>query len=115
MSQVCGLGLPEQMRQGRWPLPPMMRNHPHYPHPHRRHHPLSGRSTNAAGIRLIKAFEGLRLRAYRDAVGIWTIGYGTTSGVRSGMVITEAEAERLLRRDVEKFERAVISAVNVSD
>lgn len=74
----------------------------------------SGRSTNAAGIRLIKAFEGLRLRAYRDAVGIWTIGYGTTSGVRSGMVITEAEAERLLRRDVEKFERAVISAVNVS-
>ncbi|MEO0537654.1 MAG: lysozyme [Cyanobacteria bacterium P01_A01_bin.123] len=76
--------------------------------------PSTGRNTNAAGIRLIKSFEGLRLKAYQDAVGIWTIGYGTTSGVRPGMVITEAEAERLLRRDVDKFERAVSSLVKVS-
>ncbi|MEM6425017.1 MAG: lysozyme [Cyanobacteria bacterium P01_H01_bin.119] len=76
--------------------------------------PSSGRSTNAAGLRLIKTFEGLRLRAYQDAVGIWTIGYGTTSNIRPGMVITEAEAERLLKRDVERFERAVNSSIAVS-
>ena len=30
------------------------------------------------GIALIKNFEGLRLKAYRDVAGVWTIGYGST-------------------------------------
>jgi lysozyme len=33
---------------------------------------------NAAGIALIKRFEGLRLQAYQCPAGIWTIGYGHT-------------------------------------
>jgi GH24 family phage-related lysozyme (muramidase) len=73
----------------------------------------TGGKINAKGIQLLKAFEGLRLRAYQDAVGVWTIGYGTTSGVRPGMVITEAQAEELLRRDLNRFERAVTDLVNV--
>ena len=68
---------------------------------------------NSSGLRLIKSFEGLRLKAYQDVVGVWTIGYGSTRGVKSGMVITEAEAERLLREDVHRFEQAVNSAVKV--
>ena len=32
----------------------------------------------SAGLDLIKRFEGFRSNAYRDAVGIWTIGYGHT-------------------------------------
>jgi lysozyme len=64
------------------------------------------------GLALIKEFEGLRLNAYRDAVGVWTIGYGHTSTagdpvVKSGLKITEQEAGNLLRRDVVKYERAV--------
>ncbi len=74
--------------------------------------PTTGR-INPDGLRLLKAFEGLRLRAYQDAVGVWTIGYGTTSGVRPGMVITEAQAEALLKRDLARFERAVSDLVNV--
>ena len=31
------------------------------------------------GLALIRRFEGLRHEAYRDAVGVWTIGYGHTS------------------------------------
>ena len=31
------------------------------------------------GLNLIKKFEGCRLTAYQDAVGVWTIGYGTTN------------------------------------
>ena len=50
--------------------------------------------------RLIKQFEGLRLEAYRCPAGVWTIGYGHTAGVRQGMKITEAEAERLLAEDL---------------
>ncbi|NJO39832.1 MAG: lysozyme [Cyanobacteria bacterium CRU_2_1] len=73
----------------------------------------SGRRINAKGLRLLKSFEGLRLEAYLDPVGIWTIGYGTTSGIGPGMVITEAEAEAFLRRDLRRFEGAVIDLVTV--
>lgn len=49
---------------------------------------------------LIELFEGLRLRAYRDPVGVATIGYGHTSGVRMGDVITKEQAEILLDADM---------------
>ncbi len=62
---------------------------------------------NQAGLNLIKAFEGLELEAYRDAVGIWTIGYGHTGDVQEGMVITRAQAEDLLKKDLARFEQAV--------
>lgn len=57
---------------------------------------------------LIKKWEGLELKAYKDAVGIWTIGYGTTASAgvgitpRAGMTITEKQAEEYLRRYLEK-------------
>lgn len=51
-------------------------------------------------IEIIKAHEGLRLRAYRCPAGVWTIGWGHTSGVTEGMQISYDEAVELLRRDV---------------
>ena len=57
------------------------------------------------GLDLIKSFEGLRLSAYRDAVGVLTIGYGHTRGVRLGQTITRREAELLLSADLEPIER----------
>lgn len=60
------------------------------------------------GLALIKRFEGLELKAYRDVVGVLTIGYGSTGPhVKSGMVITESRAEALLREDLDRFERGV--------
>lgn len=60
------------------------------------------------GLHLLKNLEGLRLIAYLDSGNVWTIGYGHTGpDVHAGMVITEAEAERLLKQDLEKFEKAV--------
>lgn len=70
-------------------------------------------TTNEKGIRLIKTFEGLRLSAYRDSVGVWTIGYGTTTNVFPGMRITAAKAEELLRTDLTRFEAAVNQFVEV--
>lgn len=75
--------------------------------------PSSPNQLTTEAIRLLKAFEGLYLRAYQDSVGVWTIGYGTTAGVRSGMVISEAEAEALLRKDLDRFEGVVRSLVTV--
>lgn len=52
-------------------------------------------------VALIKKGEGLRLKAYQDTGGVWTIGYGHTRTARQGMVITKAEAEALLMQDTE--------------
>lgn len=53
---------------------------------------------------LIKQFEGLRLEAYLCPAGIWTIGYGHTSGVSPNSFITIQEADEYLHRDVAAFE-----------
>ena len=74
----------------------------------------TSRKTNASGVHLIKSFEGLRLKAYQDAVGVWTIGYGTTRGVKPGQEISEAQAESLLKADLNRFEQAINQAVRVS-
>jgi lysozyme len=60
-------------------------------------------------INHIKQCEGLRLKAYRCPAGVPTIGYGSTKGVRMGMVITAAEAEGRLLCDLEQFENYVNS------
>ena len=49
---------------------------------------------------MIRKFEGLRLAAYRCPAGVWTIGYGHTSGIVPGMSITIGQAEELLAQDV---------------
>lgn len=51
-------------------------------------------------INKIKEFEGLRLTAYQDSAGVWTIAYGHTKGVKKGQTITEAQADSLLRGDL---------------
>lgn len=62
---------------------------------------------NQAGIDLIKRFEGLMLEAYRDPVGIWTIGYGHTKSVKPGMEWTEKQAEKMLKKEVAEFAAGV--------
>jgi GH24 family phage-related lysozyme (muramidase) len=71
-----------------------------------------------ACIDLIKRYEGLRLNAYQDSGGVWTIGYGTTringQTVQPGLTITRGEAERLLAEDlVTEGVRPVASNVRV--
>ena len=69
--------------------------------------------TNAAGLDLIKRFEGVKLRAYRCPAGVWTIGVGSTKGVHEGMVITQAEADERLRDDLQDAEDAIERLVTV--
>jgi lysozyme len=63
---------------------------------------------NQAGIELIKAWEGCKLKAYKDVAGVWTVGYGLTS--RAGFievgpdtVLTQDEADWYLEQVVDKF------------
>ena len=59
------------------------------------------------GIDLIKKYEGCVLKAYKDPVGVWTIGYGHTKGVKKGDVITQQQAEDLLKQDLATYEAKV--------
>ncbi len=64
--------------------------------------------TNTAGINLIKKYEGCVLTAYRCPAGVLTIGYGHTgTDVKEDMIITKAQAEKLLKADLIAFEKKV--------
>lgn len=58
-----------------------------------------------SGLSLIKQHEGCRLKAYKDSVGVWTIGWGNTSHAKAGMSITQTQAEQFLKEDVATAER----------
>lgn len=85
--------------------------------------------TSQAGINLIKGFEGLSLTAYKDAVGVWTIGYGHTgdgavnSGtsdkpkvtpIYAGETITQKQADMFLISDISVAETEVNKANETS-
>ncbi|HCT8909920.1 TPA: lysozyme [Enterobacter hormaechei] len=74
--------------------------------------------TSDKGIALIKEFEGCKLTAYQDSVGVWTIGYGWTQPVdgkpiRAGMTIKQETAERLLKTGLVSYESDVSRLVKV--
>lgn len=68
--------------------------------------------TSAKGIALIMQSEGFRAKAYKCPAGVWTIGYGTTAGVKPGMVVTEAEATAMLTKHVAGIE-AQLNGLNL--
>lgn len=71
---------------------------------------------SAIGEAVLIAREGRRLTAYRDSVGIWTIGIGHTAAagpplVTPGLRLSEAACDALFRRDVARYVRAVDDVV----
>lgn len=69
----------------------------------------------SAGVALIKHFEGCRLTAYQDSVGIWTIGYGHTGPeVVEGLTCTQLQADTWLLNDTHAASNAVMRDVDVA-
>jgi lysozyme len=71
-------------------------------------------------INLVKVFEGLHkvgsdglIHAYFCPAGKWTLGFGATKGVRSGMTCTKDDAEKRLMEDLEEHGAIVKRSVNV--
>ena len=80
--------------------------------------PNQAMKTSPVGINLITSFEDLRLAAYDDGVGVWTIGYGTTVypngiGVKRGDSCTKTQAMSFFQYDLRRFEATVNQAVKV--
>lgn len=74
-------------------------------------------NTGDKGVELICHFEGLKLERYRDAVGLWTIGYGhliLKTEMEKLIKITTGEAKTLLRKDLRRTERGVQKLVSAS-
>lgn len=69
---------------------------------------------NNEGLELIKSFEGCKLIAYKCPAGVWTIGYGHTAGVYEGMVISQAQADNMLKSDLKKYEKYVTDNVKLN-
>ena len=75
--------------------------------------------TSERGLQLIKAYEGIRLKPYRDCVGLYTVGVGHLIG--NGTVLPDSwnrtftieEVNELLVADVRKFELGLARYVNV--
>lgn len=59
------------------------------------------------GISFIQKWEELRLKAYKDPIGIWTIGWGHIDGVYEGQTITKNQALEFLRQDLSEAQKAV--------
>jgi lysozyme len=61
-------------------------------------------------VETLKPFEGCRLKAYKDWVGVWTIGWGETLGVKEGMMWTQVQADARLRTRAAQFMVAAYKA-----
>ncbi|HTD33981.1 MAG TPA: glycoside hydrolase family protein [Candidatus Elarobacter sp.] len=71
-------------------------------------------------VAIVKHYEGLRLTAYDDGVGVWTIGYGTTrypngQPVRAGDTISQAQADAYFVADLTSFTKTIAASIPVWD
>lgn len=72
--------------------------------------------TSPRGIKLITEFEGFEPQAYEDVAvpGLWTIGYGFIEGVQEGDRITKEQATERLKRELVKYEQAVVNSAGLN-
>lgn len=66
-----------------------------------------------AGVVEIAQSEACRLTSYRDIVGVWTIGWGQTSGIGPGMLWTQDQADQDLCRSLSTLSRSVQKLLRV--
>lgn len=58
-------------------------------------------------VQQVGGFEGLRLAAYRDVIGVWTICYGETAGVKPGQKFSKQSCDNLLVSSLIKHEQGI--------
>lgn len=75
--------------------------------------PAPTETTAYTGLPIVKFYEGCKLTAYQDIVGVWTIGYGETRGVYPGMTITQQQADAMVSARYEEFQKEVQALVKV--
>ena len=78
-----------------------------------------GGSAALLAVAVVGGFEGLRQAAYRDVVGVPTVCYGETRGVRMGMKFTKPECDAMLLKGLDEFadgvEKCTFTARNMPE
>lgn len=74
---------------------------------------IASLSLSAAALVGIATHEGYVGQAYQDIVGVWSIGFGTTEGVKPNQTITPVQAISRALTDAQKFEGALKQCVTV--
>ncbi len=69
--------------------------------------PATGGDFLEMAVPFIGRWEGLRLAAYKDIVGVWTVCYGETKGVRPGDTYTKAQCDAMLAREIGSYRRGL--------
>ena len=70
-------------------------------------------------LNTIQHFEGLKLKAYKDSVGIWTVGFGNIFNLDTGNPIKEGDeisletAERWLKIEVDNLQAKMRKVITV--
>ncbi|MDJ0631058.1 MAG: lysozyme [Rhodobacter sp.] len=64
---------------------------------------VSAEEFAAVAVPFVGKWEGLRLKAYQDIVGVWTICYGHTRTAAPGQVKTKAKCDELLRQELLEY------------
>ena len=72
-------------------------------------------AAGALAVQLVGGFEGLRLAAYKDVVGVWTACYGETAGVKPGMKFSKAECDNMLIGSIVKHESGMRQCLFLPD
>lgn len=73
-----------------------------------------GMAAAALAISVVGGFEGLRLNAYRDVVGVATVCYGETRGVKMGDRHSKAECDAMLLKGLAEFEAGVLACTPIT-
>lgn len=68
-----------------------------------------------ASLSLVGGWEGLRLVAYQDVIGVWTACYGETKDIRRGMRFTKAECDVMFVERLQEFETHMRACLKAPD
>lgn len=77
-----------------------------------------GGAITGAGLLAIQftgGWEGLRLHAYQDVVGVWTACYGETKGIRPGMKFTKEQCDSLFIGSLTEHEAGMRKCLKAPD
>lgn len=62
---------------------------------------------------MVGPWEGVEKTAYQDIVGVWTICYGETQGVKPGMTKTQEQCEQSLAKELQNYNTQMKKSVKV--
>ncbi|MEI2386020.1 lysozyme [Breoghania sp. JC706] len=74
-----------------------------------------GAAAAAVAVALIGGWEGLRLSAYRDIVGVPTVCYGETRGVTLGDRHTKPQCDAMLLASIQRHEAGMRRCLKAPD